>query len=122
MKLSDFEVAHKPGPATTFGDPLIRCYDGSQLVQGYIDRKALDDYFQLPGGERITVQQLEFVVQQNLDAFARIIDAKYQRGEFITVDLPGGKYPRVVVTEQDMTASGEKLSADVLKLKAGFAA
>jgi hypothetical protein len=97
-------------------DPLIHCQDGRQLMLAYVSRMALMDYFRIPGEKRITMQQWNVVVDRNLDAFKRIVEAKYKRGEWEVHNTQGQSYPRVLVRLEDMQCSGEQFTAEVLNL------
>jgi hypothetical protein len=61
------------------------------------------------------------IVDRNLDAFARLVLAKYGRGE-VGIYSAGGQsfFPRVDITLEDMEQSGEQFAADVLKPEAAF--
>jgi hypothetical protein len=119
MTLTSFAVVHaREGDA--FGDPLVHCHAKKQLVLAYIAREALEDYFRIPGDQHVTLAQWNLVVDRNLDAFAKIIAAKYERDDWSIHNAYGQSYPRMIVTLDDMNSSGETFTADVHKLKAGF--
>jgi len=121
MPLSQFAVVHERGDTAPLIDsPLVHCYAGKQLVLTYIAREALMDYFRIPGDTKITLQHWNLVVDRNLDAFKRIIESKYERDDWEVLNRLGQSYPKLVVTFQDMQASGEQFSIDVLNLDAGF--
>jgi hypothetical protein len=121
MTLSIFAVVHRRDNASAlFDDPLVHCYAGKQIVLTYISRQALEDYFRIPGDERITLAQWNLVVDRNLDAFKRIIEAKFVRDDWEVHNACGQSYPKLLVTLEDMQRSGEKFTIEVLKLKAGF--
>ena len=94
---------------------LAHCFDGKQLVLALISRTAFADYFHLPPSTRSRVspslQQCNLLVESNLEAFKRIITAKFERGERGVQDQYGQSYPRVHVTLDDMQRCGEKLAA-----------
>jgi hypothetical protein len=121
MKLSMFNVVHERGDAAPLlDDPLVHCYAGNQFVLAYISRQALMDYFRVPGDSRITLQQWNLVVDRNLDAFKRIIEGKFERDEWEVYKTLGQSYPRLLITLDDMQSNGERFTADVLDLDAGF--
>jgi hypothetical protein len=70
MKLSTLAVVHARNEG--FGDPLIHCHAGKQLVLTYVARKALEDYFRVPGGTPVTLQQWNLVVDRSLFQIERI--------------------------------------------------
>jgi hypothetical protein len=83
MKLSHFAVVQARGGASAMlDDPLVHCFDDKRVVLTYVSRQALMDYFRVPGHRRITLAQWNLVVDRNLDAFKRIIEAKYARGDW----------------------------------------
>jgi len=121
MKLSAFAVVHERGDASAvFDDPLVHCYSGKQLILTYVSRQALMDYFRVPGDSRVTLAQWKLVVDRNLDAFSRIIEAKYGRDDWDVHSAYGQSYPRLTVMLEDMRRSGEHFTIEVLKLDAGF--
>jgi hypothetical protein len=121
MKLSAFAVVHERGDASAVLDnPLVHCYSGKQLILTYVSRQALMDYFRVPGDSRVTLAQWNLVVDRNLEAFSRIIEAKYERDDWDVHSAYGQSYPRVTVTLEDMRRSGEQFTIEVLKLDAGF--
>jgi hypothetical protein len=120
MSLSEFSVVHeRSGGGSNFDDSLIHCFDGKRLVLAFVARQALDDYFRVPDAQRRTLEQWNLVTERNRHAFARVISAKYERGErSVTFDSLGESFPLVLVTLQDMESSGEEFSDDVLNIKA----
>jgi len=117
MALSKFVVAPARGDGAT-GNPHIRCHAGRQLVLTDVSEVALEDYFRVPGDAGITLQQWNLVVDRNLDAFKRIIEAKYERDDWQVHNAYGQSYPKLVVTLEDMQRSGAHFSIDVLDLDA----
>ena len=112
MILSMFSVVHKRGDvAPLLDDPLIHCQAGGKLVLAYVSRTALMDYFRVPGDRRITLRQWNLVVDQNLDAFERIIEGKFERDEWEVHNRLGQIYPLVRVTLEDMQRSGDQFTA-----------
>ena len=56
------------------------------------------------------------IVDRNLEAFARIVTAKYSRGQVGAYSAYDDQtFPRVDITLEDMERSGEQFTADVLK-------
>jgi hypothetical protein len=116
-----FAVVHERPDASVFlDDPLVHCHAGRQLILSYVSRQALMDYFRIPGGVHITLQQWNLVVDRNLNAFKRIIEAKYERDEWEVHNAYGQSYPKLVLTLEDMQQSGFEFSIEVLNLDAGF--
>ena len=121
MKLSAFAVVHERGDVSAvLDDPLVHSYSGKQLILTYVSRQALMDHFRIPGDSGITLAQWNLVVDRNLAAFSRIIEAKYERDDWDVHSAYGQSYPRLTVTQEDMRRSGEQFTIEVLKLGAGF--
>jgi hypothetical protein len=120
VALAGFAVVHarSDGEAHTVDAPLIHCFDGKQVVLAFVSRTALADYFRLR--RRPTMRESTLVVDRNLAAFARIVTAKYKCGTTSIYDGFGQSFPRVDVTFEDMQHSGEKFTADVLRLQEAF--
>lgn len=118
MKLSTFVVVY--ACQDSLNGPLVHCYADKQLVLTYVAREALQDYFRIPGDMRITPEQWNLVVDRNLDAFRRIIEAKYECDDWQVHNAFGQNYPKLVVTLDDMQRSGEEFTIDVLNLNAAF--
>src|SRR5476651_887211 len=118
MKLTAFAVVHSrsDGVEHTVDAPLIHCFDGKHVVLAYVSRTALEDYFGLSA--RPSMDDSNLLVDRNLEAFSRIVAAKYERGERSVYDAFGQSYPRIDVTLDDMQSSGEEFTAEVLKVKA----
>ena len=55
----------------------IHCFDCKQLVLAFVERTALADYFSMARIPGMRVSNL--IVDHNLEAFARIVTAKYSR-------------------------------------------
>jgi hypothetical protein len=122
MKLSHFAVVHARGGASiVLDDPLVHCFADKQVVLTCVSRQALMDHFHVPGDRRITLAQWNLVVDRNLDAFERIIEAKYARGDWELYNtLWGQSFPKIVITLEDMQSSGKEFTMDVLNLDAEF--
>jgi hypothetical protein len=121
MKLSHFAVVHeRGGAAAMLDDPLVHCFADKQVVLTYVSRQALMDFFQVPGDRLITLAQWNLVVDRNLDAFKRIIETKYARGDWGVHNTLGQSFPKLVITLEDMQTSGQEFTIEVLNLDAGF--
>ncbi len=121
MKLSDFNVVQsRPEAAMLLDDPVIHCLAGKQAVLAYVSRQALMDHFRVPGDRRVTLAQWNLVVARHIDDFKPIIESKFERDEWEFVEKHGERYPKIVVTLDDIQKSGAKLTMDVLNLDAGF--
>jgi hypothetical protein len=120
MSLSGFTVVHarSDGEHHSVDAPLIHCFDGMRLVLAFVDRTVLADYFRLPN--RPTMRESNLMVDHNIEAFARIVKAKYEREEASVYQGFGQNFPRVDVTLEDMQRSGEKFTSDVAKAEAAF--
>jgi hypothetical protein len=113
-------VVHARGDGEAHSDDaaLIHCFDGGQIVLSFVGRTALADYFRLQ--ERPTMRESNLIVEQNKEAFAGIVTAKYERGPTSQHNRFGQSYPRVDVTLDDMQRSGQNFTADVLIPDAPF--
>jgi hypothetical protein len=122
MQLSNFNVVHARDDAssTVLTDPLVHCHAGDQVVLAYVSRRALMDYFRVPGDRRITLGQWNLVVESNLERFKPIFEAKFECDDCEVHNAQGHSYPKLVVTLADMERSGQKFSMDVLDVDAGF--
>jgi hypothetical protein len=87
-------------------------------VLAFVERTGLADYFHMARRPGMRVGNL--IVDRNLDAFARLVSAKYARGEVGVYSAGGQSFPRVDITLEDMEQSGEQFTADVLKPEASF--
>ncbi|MEH2525023.1 MULTISPECIES: hypothetical protein [unclassified Bradyrhizobium] len=90
---------------------LLEFWQDSERKIAIIQRVALDDTFDklLPFGSpqrRLTVLQWNHVVQENLTAFERIIEAKYLRE-------PSG---RIEVDLAEIQRSGERFTGEALRV------
>jgi hypothetical protein len=68
--------------------------------------------------EHLSGKKANLVVDRNLDTFARIMSAKYERGEYRPYSRLGSTLPSVDITLEDIAASGETLTDSVLDLEA----
>lgn len=110
MKLTQFAV--DDGPHN--GDGLVlRGWDGSQQVEGFISRRVMDDWVDpiQPYGIRKSLFRAQYnaLGQRNLSAIERIVTAKYQRGPAFN-----RQHPFVDVLLADIRESGEMLELDEL--------
>jgi hypothetical protein len=83
------------------------------MVLAFIPTVHLDDHFRR---RHLSGKQANLLVDSNLEAFARIISAKYERGEHRPYSRFGSTLPRVDITLEDLDASAEKFRADVLNM------
>ena len=121
MALVGFAVVHArtDGEEHTVDEPLIHCCDRNQLVLAFVERTALADYFSMARRPGMRVSNL--IVDRNLEAFSRIVTAKYGRGQVDAYSAYDDQtFPRVDITLEDMERSGEQFTADVLKPEAAF--
>jgi hypothetical protein len=60
------------------------------------------------------------VVARHIDDFKPIIEGKFERDEWEFYERYGQRYPKIVVTLEDMRRTGAKFTINVLYLDAGF--
>ena len=113
MVLSNVQVIHAQ-PDSDF--VVLNGFDGRKMVLAFIPVVHLDDHFRV---RHLTGMQANVLVDANLGAFARIISAKYERGEHRAYSRFGSTSPRVDLTLEDIELSGEEMSATVLQTLAG---
>lgn len=109
MLLSNLQVVHAQ-PDDDF--VVLNGFDGAKMVLAFIPVIHLDDHFR---ERHLSGKQANLLVDANLDAFARIISNKYERGEHRPYSRFGSTLPRVDLTREDMEESGEKFSKTVLE-------
>ena len=97
---------------------VIHAWDGPDMMLAFNSRRALDDHFQRPG---LKGKAANLVVDRNIEAFGRIINDKYERGEHRPYPRSGSTLRRVDVEAADIKSSGEKLSDSVLDLQWSWA-
>jgi hypothetical protein len=114
MTLTGLRVIHAQ-PDSDF--VVLNGWHGRQTVLAFIPKMHLEDYFRR---QRLTGKEANLVVDRNLEAFARIISSKYERGEYRPYSRFGSPLPRVDVTLADIEASSECLTDSVLTLSAGW--
>jgi hypothetical protein len=94
---------------------VLHGWHDRQMVLAFIATEHLDDYFR--SREHLSGKKANLVVDRNLDAFARIMSAKYERGEYRPYSRFGSTLPSVDITLEDIAASGETLADSVLDLE-----
>ncbi len=113
MILKNFSVVH----AQTDPDVVVvHGYHDRQLVISFVPTMHLEDRFRR---HRLTGKLANLLVDRNLNDFASIISAKYERGEYKAYSRAGGTYPRVDITLADIEACDESISDSVLDVAAG---
>jgi hypothetical protein len=112
MILSNVNVVHAQ-PDGEF--VVLHGWHGRQMVLAFIGTEHLDDYFRRR--EHLSGKRANLLVDRNLDAFARIMSAKYERGEYRPYSRFGSTLPAVDITLEDITASGETLTDSVLDIE-----
>jgi hypothetical protein len=98
---------------------VLHARHGNQNVLAFIAIIHLDDYFRR---RHLSGREANLVVDRNIDAFARIISAKYERGEYRPYSRFGSTLPRVDITLDDIESSGEKWTDNVLDMRAMWVA
>lgn len=116
MILSTVEVIHAQ-PDSDF--VVLFGMDNKQRVLAFIPVMHLEDLFEL---KSLSGQQANLVVDRNIDVVARIISAKYERGEHRPYSRFGSTLPRVDITLADLAPHKAEMTDTVLDLKAGFVA
>jgi hypothetical protein len=114
--LKDFAVIHAQPDS---GIVVLHCWHNKQMVLAFIAKAHLEDHFRR---DSLSGKQANLVVDRNLDAFARIVSAKYERGEYRPYSRFGSTLPCVDINLQDIETSGETLTDSVLNLSAGWMA
>lgn len=112
MVLSNVNVVHAQ-PDGEF--VVLHGWHGRQMVLAFIGTEHLDDYFRRR--EHLSGKRANLLVDQNLDTFARIMSAKYERGEYRPYSRFGSTLPAVDISLEDITASGETLTDSVLDIE-----
>jgi hypothetical protein len=75
------------------------------MVLAYVPVTVLDDHFEHRGS--FSGPHANLIVDRNLEVFAKIVSAKFERGEYRAISWNGDTRPRVDVTFEDL--KGEKL-------------
>jgi hypothetical protein len=112
--LKDFSVIHAQPDSDIV---VLHCWHDRQMVLAFIPKIHLEDALRR---ESLTGKQANLVVDRNLDAFAGIISAKYERGEYRPYSRFGSTLPLVDVTSEEVEAIRETLTDNVLNLSAGW--
>lgn len=112
--LRDFSVIHAQPDTDVV---VLHCWHDKQMVLAFIPKIHLEDALRR---ERLTGKQANLVVDRNLGAFAGIISAKYERGEYRPYSRFGSTLPRVDVTSEEVEAIRGTLTDNVLTLTAGW--
>jgi hypothetical protein len=111
MSLSHFAVIHAQPDSFSV---VVQAWDDGEMVLAFIPREVLEDHFRRSG---VKGKAANLVVDRNLEAFARIISAKYERGEHRPYARAGSTLRRIDITLEDIESSGEKLSDSVLDMQ-----
>ena len=114
--LKDFSVIHAQ---PDFDVVVVHCWHEKQMVLAFIPKVPLEDA--LRRNSRLTGKQANLLVDRNLDAFAGIISAKYERGEYRPYSRFGSTLPRVDITSEEVEAIRGNLTDSVLNVSAGWA-
>lgn len=77
-----------------------------QPILGLVARARLEDHFR----RKMTTKEANLLVDRNIEAFGRIVAAKYERGDCRSTARAGAVVPCVEITLADIEASGEMMS------------
>jgi hypothetical protein len=113
VRLTSFAVVHEQPDSYCV---IVHAFDGRELVLAFISRRTLEDYFHR---DNVTGKSANLVVDRNLDAFARIISGKYERGQHRPYARAGSTLRRLDITLEDIEVSGETLTDGVLDMTWG---
>ncbi len=116
MTLSNVEVIHAQ-PDSDF--VVLHGWDNRQMVLAFIPVMHLEDLFRR---QSLSGQQANLVADRNIEVIARIVSAKYERGEHRPYSRFGSTLPRVDITLDDLDPHKAEMTDSVLDLKAGFVA
>lgn len=114
--LKDFSVIHAQPNSDAV---VLHCWHDRQMVLAFIPKIHLEDALRR---DSLTGKQANLVVDRNLDVFAGIISAKYERGEYRPYSRFGSTLPCVDVTSEEVEAIRKNLTDSVLNLSAGWMA
>lgn len=109
MALSNAQVVHAQ-PDTD--QVVIHAWHGSEMVLAIVPTSQLEDYFHR--AKRLNGKEANLLVDRNLDAIARIVSAKFERGEYKPYARFNSTLPCVELNLQDLEQSDEKLTDSVL--------
>jgi hypothetical protein len=112
--LKDFSVIHAQPDTDVV---VLHCWNDRQMVLAFIPKIHLEDALRR---KSLTGKQANLVVDRNLDAFAQIISAKYERGEYRPYSRFGSTMPRVDITSEEVEAIRASLTDSVLDISAGW--
>jgi hypothetical protein len=112
--LKDFSVIHAQPDSDVV---VVHCWHDRQMVLAFIPKIHLEDALRR---DSLTGKQANLIVDRNLDAFAGIISAKYERGEYRPYSRFGSTLPRVDLTSEEVEAIRESLTDSVLNVSAGW--
>jgi hypothetical protein len=110
MVLSNMEVVHAQPDSDLV---VLHGWSGADMVLAFIPTVHLDDYFRR---RHLSGKQANLLVDRNLDAFARIISSKFERGAHRPYSRFGSTLPRIDITLEDLEISGETMTDSVLDL------
>jgi len=114
--LKEFAVIHAQPDS---GIVVLHCWHDKQMVLAFIPKVHLEDYFRR---DSLNGKEANLIVDRNLEAFARIVSAKYERGEYRPYSRFGSTMPCVDINLEDIETSGETLTDSALNLPAGWMA
>ncbi len=113
--LKDFSVIHAQPDSDVV---VVHCWHDKQMVLAFIPKIHVEDALRR---DSLTGKQANLIVDRNLDAFAGIISAKYERGEYRPYSRFGSTLPRVDITSEEVETIRESLTDSVLNVSAGWA-
>jgi hypothetical protein len=114
--LKDFAVIHAQPDSDIV---VLHCWHDKQMVLAFIAKVHLEDHFRR---DSLSGKQANLIVDRNLDAFARVVSAKYERGGYRPYSRFGSTLPSVDINLEDIESSGETLTDSVLSASAGWMA
>lgn len=114
VTLMNFSVIHAQPDSDIV---VLHCWHDNKMVLAFIPKIHLEDALRR---ESLTGKEANLVVDRNLDVFAELISAKYERGEWRPYSKFGSTMPRVDVTSKEVEAVRDKLTSSVLDIKAGW--
>ena len=82
------------------------------MVLAFIPKMHLEDHLRK---DRLSGKQANAIVARNIDAFARIISEKYERGEYRYYSRLGSTLPRIDISLEDIERSGELITDTLLQ-------
>jgi hypothetical protein len=109
MALDNFIVSeHQPN-----ADRITVCaWHGQMLVVASVPKFVIEDAL---GLEALRGAEALRIVRSNAALFERVVTGKFDRGECVEAHVDGAARMRVAVTLADIEATGERLSAGVLR-------